>query len=89
MSHVERFYPRFEKMSAVGITRTPETDVVMVTHVDVHAPPAHLTLRAVLNAGLIGIVDNEMVLANFAKIAPFACCGLPEVIPRLGTAART
>jgi len=89
MIPIERFYPCLQKTSAVWITRTPETKLLTIPHVNVHELPAHGTLRAVLNLGFVRIVDDELAHTDLAKIALFACSGLTEVIPCFGATTGT
>jgi hypothetical protein len=55
----------------------------------VHELTAYWTLRADFYAGFIRIVGNELAGADLTYIALFACGGLSEVIPRIGTATGT
>jgi hypothetical protein len=88
MGDIDRFIRYIVEASATGIFRTPEANAFYIPHVDVHRLSAHRTLRAVFYAGFIKIVDNELAGADLTDVAPFACSGLAEVIPRNRTATR-
>ena len=54
-----------------------------------HGLTALRARRAVIDDGLVGVIDDELTCADLANVALLACGSFPEMIPCIGAATGT